>query len=102
MSETRKPYAYMWSFQVKAGREAEFESLYGPRGGWARFFGGSSQYLKTELLRDLEKPRRYCTIDYWADPASHQRFCEQHAQEFSKLDSLGENLTESETPAGRF
>ena len=96
------PFAYMWVFQVKAGREAEFERLYGPHGEWAQFFRGSPQYLRTELLRDLGKPGRYCTIDYWTDEASHKEFCQQQAKEFNRLDAAGEKLTESETAVGDF
>ena len=102
MPKSAAAFAYMWVFQVKAGREAEFESLYGPHGGWARFFRGSPQYLKTELLRDLAKPGRYCTIDYWTDEASHKEFCQQRAKEFQRLDAAGAKLTESETAVGNF
>ena len=102
MPKRRTPFAYLWVFQVKAGSEAEFERLYGPEGGWARFFRGSPQYLKTELLRDLGKPGRYFTIDYWTDEASHKEFCQQQAKEFQRLDAAGEKLTESETAVGNF
>jgi len=102
MPKRPRPFAYMWVFQVKTGSEAEFERLYGPQGGWARFFRGSPQYLRTELLRDLAKPNRYCTSDYWTDEASHKEFCQQQAKEFKRLDAAGEKLTESETAVGNF
>jgi len=102
MPKSAAAFAYLWIFQVKPGREAEFEKLYGPNGGWAQFFRGSPQYLRTELLRDLAKPGRYCTIDYWTDEASHKEFCQQQAKQFKRLDAAGEKLTESETAVGNF
>ena len=36
---------HVWEFQVRPGRESEFESHYGPDGTWARLFRSAEGYL---------------------------------------------------------
>ena len=95
-------FIYIWAFEVKPGREAEFERAYGPAGDWIRLFRQASGYLHTELIRDTGNPRRYLTIDHWESEAAQRAFREQFAAEFKKIDKACEQLTESEILIGHF
>jgi hypothetical protein len=54
MGDQRAEFVYLWKYEVRPGREAEFERLYGPNGAWTVFFGRAPAYLGTELLRATE------------------------------------------------
>ena len=41
-------------YQAQAGREKEFEKIYGPEGDWVELFRKSKAFLHTEVYRDLE------------------------------------------------
>ena len=62
-------HVIIWEFRAQRGREGEFEGAYGPDGDWANFFRSGEGYLGTELMRDLETPGRYVTIDRWTSAA---------------------------------
>jgi heme-degrading monooxygenase HmoA len=95
-------FVYIWSYDVREGRELEFEKLYGSDGDWARFFGKSGEYLGTELLRDPARKGCYLTIDRWRSEAAYRAFVAEHRQEFSSLDREGDALTTKETRLGEF
>jgi heme-degrading monooxygenase HmoA len=94
--------AHVWAFEVRRGREAEFESHYGPDGTWARLFGSAEGYGGTTLLRDPGRPGRYLTIDQWESESAYERFRLAHAVAYAELDAACETLTVSERSMGRF
>jgi len=96
------PYVILWEFHVRAGREAAFESAYGPAGDWARLFQQAEGYLGTELLRDHEEPGRYLTLDRWASRAAFESFHGERREEYEALDRQCEGLTASEIRLGSF
>jgi len=57
---------------------AQFERTYGPEGEWAQFFAGGAGYIGTELLRDVEQPGRYVSIDRWESRDAYNAFVEAH------------------------
>ena len=92
----------VWEFMVHGDKIAEFEKFYSATGSWAVFFGGSSGFLGTMLLRDTEIPSRYVTVDRWDSAASHQLMRERFAKEYETMDRKCEALTESERQIGVF
>ena len=58
-------FVIIWEFRVRSRKRSEFEQVYGPDGTWAKFFRGGKGYIRTELIRDVKRPRRYSTIDSW-------------------------------------
>jgi heme-degrading monooxygenase HmoA len=104
-------FLVLWEFEVKPGYEARYESVYGPRGAWARLFEQDSAYLGTHLFRDTNRPRIYLTLDQWSSRGAYEEFRQRHAAEYSSLDAQGEMLTQNErhlasvdadSSAGRF
>lgn len=94
-------FVYIWRYDVNPGAEREFEELYGPDGGWARFFAGSPSYRGADLLRRGET-RHYVTVDRWSDEAAHSAFVAANRVEFERLDGSGRDLTRAEELIGKF
>lgn len=95
-------YAYVWEYLVRPHAVADFESAYGPDGDWVRLFRRHEGYVRTELLRDLDDPTCYLTVDYWVSRAAYEAFRESAAADFAGLDARCEQLTVRETSLSRF
>ena len=95
-------YATIWEFTVLPARQAEFESHYGPGGGWETLFRQAPGYLGTELLRDRMDPQRYLTIDRWENAEAWRDFRRRFAAEYERLDREFEGLTAREAPLGEY
>jgi heme-degrading monooxygenase HmoA len=93
-------YLIIWEFWVKEGHEAEFEQVYGPDGAWVQLFRQGTGYLGTELLRDVEQPRRYLTLDRWRSRTDYEAFQDRWAEAYKELDGRCEGLTEHESLLG--
>ena len=59
--------AIMWQFDVKPGREAEFEELYGDDGEWTTMNRTARSFLGNSFLRDQNRASRYILIEYWSE-----------------------------------
>ena len=59
--------AIAWQFEVKNGREAEFEELYGADGEWTAMNRQTRSYLGSSFLRDQNRGSRYIVIEYWSE-----------------------------------
>ncbi|HUM06576.1 MAG TPA: hypothetical protein VLT90_14010 [Terriglobales bacterium] len=92
----------IWEFHVKQDSISAFEKIYGPAGDWAQLFCLSPDYLGTELIRDLNHPARYLTLDRWTSGEALERFKHDHHADYSALDRQCASLTENETLLGEF
>jgi len=93
---------YAWEYLVRPSGVLKFKRIYGPKGKWARLFRKARGYVRTELHRDMGKPRRFITIDYWKSYQAWKRFRQKFASEFAELDLKCERMTTSEKEIGRF
>jgi heme-degrading monooxygenase HmoA len=59
--------AIMWQFDVKPGRELEFEQLYGVDGPWTAMNRHTRSYIGTSFLRDQSVGSRYIVVEYWSE-----------------------------------
>ena len=92
----------VWQFDVKPEFTSRFEEIYGAEGEWARLFRSSGEYDGTLLVRDMDNPRRFLTIDRWTTRESLRQFKQDHHSEYQALDQRCETLTELETFRGDF
>jgi heme-degrading monooxygenase HmoA len=83
----------VWRYDVRAGSAGDFERIYGRDGAWARLFSLADGYVGTELYRAMETPRRYLTVDTFADDASWHRFLLEHRVAYDELDQQTSGLT---------
>ena len=65
--------AIAWQFEVKNGREAEFEELYGADGEWTALNRRTRSYLGSSFLRDQSRTSRYLVIEYWSEMLVYER-----------------------------
>jgi antibiotic biosynthesis monooxygenase len=92
----------VWEFQVKPEAIIAFEKIYGPDGAWAQLFRQSPDYRGTELIRDLDRPGRFLTLDHWTSLESLRRLKQDLHVEYAALDKQCESLTEVEVFLGNF
>jgi heme-degrading monooxygenase HmoA len=92
----------LWQFTAAPGRELEFEHAYGADGSWVELFRRAPGYHGTTLLRDYAQPGRYMTIDVWDGRDSYDRFKQDHADAYARIDHECESLTQSEQLVGVF
>jgi heme-degrading monooxygenase HmoA len=97
-----RAYLAIWEFEVNADFRSQFEKTYGSEGAWARLFRQSPEYRGTKLIRDLTRPGRYLTLDYWTSRDAFQRFKQAYAAEYANLDQQCERLTDHEAMVGEF
>lgn len=105
MSKTRRLQAglvIIWKFQVTAAKRRRFESVYGAKGEWARFFRRGKGYVRTELTRLTGTPLSYVTLDFWLSRKAYDTFQKRHRAEYAALDRKCESLTRKETLIGYF
>lgn len=92
----------IWTFVLSRGMENNFEEVYGPEGAWVRLFRSAEGFLGTELLKDLNDPLRYTTIDRWESVVDFEQFRSTHKEEYETLDHSCERLTSQERLIGVF
>jgi len=95
-------YFIVWEFEVRKGREKEFERMYGPHGEWARLFAKRNGYKGTHLLRGEGRRRWYVTIDRWVSRGAYQRFKTRLVDEYARMDARGEGLITKGRKIGEF
>jgi hypothetical protein len=83
-------YAIPFAYEVAPAARAEFESVYGPDGQWARFFRTDGAYVETTLEQVGEG--RYLVTDHWRSRADYERFLERNAERYEELSASSSRL----------
>jgi heme-degrading monooxygenase HmoA len=86
----------IWEFEVRVGQEETFVAAYRADGAWARLFSRAEGYRGTRLLRAVDSPGCYVTIDTWDDASSFARFQQRFGEEYRQLDLALEACTLTE------
>jgi quinol monooxygenase YgiN len=94
--------AIMWQFDVKKGREAEFEQLYGADGEWTAMTRNTRSYLGSSFLRDQNRSARYILIEYWSEMVVQERHRAYGSEAIASLEGRRTALVESVEPLGIF
>jgi hypothetical protein len=94
--------AIAWQFDVKPGRDADFEQFYGADGEWTALNRHSRSYLGTSFLRDQSRRSRYLVIEYWSEMLVYEQHKAYRDDETSRLDARRRELVESVEPLGVF
>ena len=94
--------AIMWQFDVKDGREADFEQLYGVEGEWTALSRHSRSYLGTSFLRDQNLSSRYIVIEYWSEMIVYEQHKAYRSDAITSLEEKRTTLVDSVTPLGIF
>src|SRR3954470_14276340 len=94
--------AIMWQFDVKKGREVEFEHLYGADGEWTSMNRLTRSYLGTSFLRDQARPQRYMVIEYWSEMLVYEQHREYRSDALARLEDHRATLLDVVEPVGVF
>ena len=94
--------AIMWQFDVKSGRETEFEQLYGADGDWTTMNRHTRSYLGTSFLRDQNRAGRYMAIEYWSEMLVYEQHRAYRSDVIASLEERRTTLIESVEPVGIF
>jgi hypothetical protein len=89
---------------VAAGRERDFEKIFGPEGIWSELLRRSGEYLRTDCKLETETRQHYMVFDYWRTHQGFEDFRVQHKPEYELFNRLiaSESLVERETLLGSF
>lgn len=87
---------------MRADRVGEFLRHYSSEGTWAQLFRQSTAFIETRLIRDVESPTRYVTIDSWEARSGFEDFKHDFQSEYEVLDRECEVLTTAEHFIGMF
>jgi quinol monooxygenase YgiN len=94
--------AIMWQFEVKAGKEKQFEELYGADGDWTTLNRPTRSYLGTSFLRDQARPSRYVVIEYWSEMLVYEQHRAYRSDVIESLEQRRKALIDSVEPLGVF
>jgi hypothetical protein len=94
--------AIVWQFDIRAGKETEFEKFYGADGDWTAVNRNSRSYLGTSFLRDQNRASRYLVIEYWSEMLVYEQHRAYKSDQVTKLNDRRSELVESLEPLGIF
>ena len=94
--------ALVWHFEVKAGKQDEFEHFYGADGDWTALSRRSRSFLGSSFLRDITQVNRYMVIEYWSEMVIYERHLADFVDEVNELEERRKELLDSALPSGPF
>jgi len=94
--------AIMWQFDVKNGREKEFEQLYGADGEWTAVNRHTRSYLGTSFLHDQNRSSRYVVVEYWSEMLVYEQHRSYRSDVVASIENRQQELIDSVEPLGVF
>jgi hypothetical protein len=94
--------AIMWQFDVRNGRETEFEQLYGVDGEWTAMNRHTRSYLGSSFLHDQNRSSRYIVIEYWSEMIVYEQHRASRSAAIASLEERSTTLVDSVEPLGVF
>jgi hypothetical protein len=94
--------AIMWQFDVRNGRETEFEQLYGADGEWTAMNRQSRSYLGSSFLRDQNRSSRYIIVEYWSEMIVYEQHRTYRSAAVVSFETRRTAIVESIEPLGIF
>ena len=94
--------AITWQFEVKKGREAEFEEMYGVDGEWTAMNRHTRSYLGSSFLRDQSRTSRYLLIEYWSEMLVYEQHRGSRSAAIISLEERSAALVDKVEPMGVF
>jgi len=92
--------AVVWQFDVKAGRDKEFEKLYGADGDWTALNRQTRSYLGSSFLRDQNQTSRYLLAEYWSEMVVYEQHRASRSTLIESIEARRAELVEAMEPIG--
>ena len=94
--------AVVWQFQVKPGKQLEFETFYGADGQWSSLARRSRSFLGCSFLRDQASDTSYLLVEYWSEMVVYERYRKSFVTDIRTLEERRDDLCEAILPLGVF
>jgi quinol monooxygenase YgiN len=94
--------AVVWQFQVKAGKQQEFERFFGADGEWSLLARRSRSFLGSSFLRDQSSDTSYLLIEYWSEMVVYERHRQSVGVDIDTLEEHRQAYCEAVLPMGVF
>ena len=94
--------AVVWQFQVKAGKQQEFERFFGADGEWSQLARRSRSFLGSSFLRDQSADTSYILIEYWSEMVVYERHRQSAGVDISRLEERRQAYCDTAIPMGVF
>ena len=94
--------AIVWQFEIKNGRQTEFEQLYGVDGEWTAMNRQTRSYLGSSFLHDQNRSSRYVVIEYWSEMIVYEHHRASRSAAIATLEERSKMLVDSVEPLGIF
>lgn len=92
--------AVMWQFDVKQGREKQFEAFYGADGDWTALNRDTRSYLGSSFLRDQNHSSRFLLIEYWSEMLVYEQHRASRLAAIEMFDRRRAELVDAVEPLG--
>ena len=94
--------AVIWQFNVKPGREKEFEELYGADGEWTALNRQTRSYLGSSFMRDQNQSARYLLVEYWSEMLVYEQHRTTRVATIEQIEQRRAELVDVVEPLGIF
>ena len=94
--------AVVWQFQVRIGKQKEFEAFYGADGEWSMLARRSRSFLGSSFLRDQAADTSYLLVEYWSEMVVYERHRQSVVTDLATLEQHRGDLCEAILPMGVF
>jgi len=92
--------AVMWQFDVKKGKEKEFEELYGADGDWTALSRQTRSYLGSSFLQDQTESTRYLLIEYWSEMIVYEQHRVSRQSVIASIERRRAEMVDAVLPLG--
>jgi quinol monooxygenase YgiN len=92
--------AVVFQFEIKPGREDEFEQFHGADGEWTALSRQSRSFIGSSFLREFSSPPRYLLIEYWSEMIVYEHHRKNLAAEMGELERRRTDMVSSTTSLG--
>ena len=94
--------AVVWQFQIKAGKQQEFQRFFGADGEWSQLARRSRSFLGSSFLRDQASDTSYMLIEYWSEMVVYERHRQSFGIDIRTLEERRQAYCDAITPVGVF
>jgi hypothetical protein len=94
--------AVVWQFQVKTGKQQEFERFFGADGEWSQIARRSRSFLGSSFLRDQASDTSYFLIEYWSEMVVYERHRQSFGGDIRSLEERRQAYCDAIVPLGVF
>ena len=92
--------AVVWQFQVKSGKQENFEKFYGADGEWSQLARRSRSFLGSSFLRDQALDTSYLLVEYWSEMVVYERHLKSFTAHIDQLEKVRDELCDGIVPVG--